>query len=40
MREMEIKDRTAKKYIAYMKEQRILAQDINGNYQKGELCRT
>ena len=25
MREMEIKDRTAKKYIAYMKEQRILA---------------
>lgn len=40
MREMEIKDRTAKKYIAYMKEQRILTQDINGNYQKGELCRT
>ena len=40
MREMEIKDRTAKKYIAYMKEQRILAQDINGNYRKGELCRT
>ena len=40
MREMEIKDRTAKKYIAYMKEQHILAQDINGNYQKGELCRT
>lgn len=40
MREMEIKDRTAKKYIAYMKEQRILAQDTNGNYQKGELCRT
>ena len=39
MREMEIKDRTAKKYIAYMKEQRILAQDTNGNYQKGELCR-
>ena len=38
--EMEIKDRTAKKYIAYMKEQRILAQDANGNYQKGELCRT
>ena len=34
MREMEIKDRTAKKYIAYMKEQRILAQDTNGNYQK------
>lgn len=40
MREMEIKDRTAKKYIAYMKEQRILSQDTNGNYQKGELCRT
>ncbi|WP_435873611.1 AAA family ATPase [Porphyromonas gingivalis] len=40
MREMEIKDRTAKKYIAYMKEQRILAQDSNGNYQKGELCHT
>lgn len=40
MREMEIKDRTAKKYIAYMKEQRILIQDANGNYQKGELCRT
>ena len=38
MREMEIKDRTAKKYIAYMKEQRILSQDTNGNYQKGELC--
>ena len=40
MRKMEIKERTAKKYIAYMKEQRILAQDTNGNYQKGELCRT
>ena len=40
MHEMEIKDRTAKKYIAYMKEQRILSQDINGNYQKGELCHT
>ena len=40
MCEMEIKGRTAKKYIAYMKEQRILAQDTNGNYQKGELCRT
>ena len=40
MREMEIKDRTAKKYIAYMREQNILAQDTNGNYQKGELCRT
>ena len=40
MCEMEIKDRTAKKYIAYMKEQRILAQDTNSNYQKGELCHT
>lgn len=40
MREMEIKDRTAKKYIAYMREQRILEQDTAGNYQKGELCRT
>ena len=40
MREMEIKDRTAKKYIAYMKDQRILIQDKSGNYQKGELCHT
>lgn len=40
MREMEIKERTAKKYIAYMKEQRILSQDAGGNYQKGELCHT
>ena len=40
MREMEIKDRTAKKYIAYMKEQHILVQDASGNYQKGELCHT
>ena len=40
MREMEIKNRTAKKYIAYMKEQRILSQDTSGNYQKGELCHT
>ena len=40
MCEMEIKDRTAKKYIAYMKEQRILIQDTSGNYQKGELCHT
>lgn len=37
---LEIKDRTAKKYIAYMKEQRILTQDTSGNYQKGELCHT
>ncbi len=34
MCEMEIKDRTAKKYIAYMKEQRILTQDANGNIKK------
>ena len=40
MREMEIKERTAKKYIAYMKEQHILAQAASGNYQKGELCHT
>ena len=40
MRKMEIKDRTAKQYIAYMKEQRILIQDTSGNYQKGELCHT
>jgi hypothetical protein len=40
MREMEIKERTAKKYIAYMKEQHILAQDASGNYQKRELCHT
>ena len=40
MREMEIKDRIAKKYITYMKEQRILIQDTSGNYQKGELCHT
>lgn len=40
MQEMEIKDRTAKKYIAYMKEQRILTQGSDGNYQKGDLCHT
>ena len=40
MREMEIKDRTAKRYIAYMREQGILSQDTAGNYQKGERCRT
>ena len=40
MRKMEIKDRTAKKYIAYMKEQHIMIQDTSGNYQKGELCHT
>ena len=40
MRELSVKDRTAKKYIAYMREQRILSQDNNGNYQKGELCLT
>ena len=40
MREMGVKERTAKKYIAYMREQRILLQDTVGNYQKGELCHT
>ena len=40
MRKMEIKDRTAKKYIASMKEQRILIQDTSGTYQNGELCHT
>lgn len=40
MREMEIKDRTAKKYIAYIREQGVLTQDTNVNYQKGERCRT
>lgn len=40
MREMEIKERTAKKYISYMREQQILSQDKNGNYQKGILCHT
>lgn len=40
MREMEVKERTAKKYIAYMREQCILSQDTAGNYQKGELCHT
>ena len=34
MRELDIKDRTAKKYIAYMKEQGILIQDCQGNYQQ------
>lgn len=38
MQAMEIKDRTAKKYIAYMRDQGILTQDTNGNYKKGELC--
>ena len=40
IQEMEIKDRTAKRYIAYMREQGILSQDAAGNYQKGERCRT
>ena len=40
MRELGVKERTAKKYIAYMREQRILSQDAAGNYQKGELCHT
>ena len=38
MRELEIKDRTAKKYIAYMKEQGILRQDPQGNYQENKSC--
>lgn len=40
MQEMEIKDRTAKKYIAYMKEQGLLIQGSDGNYQKGDSCQT
>ena len=39
MQDMEIKERTAKKYIAYMKEQEILTQKTSGYYQKGERCR-
>ena len=38
MRELDIKDRTAKKYIAYMKEQDILIQDSQGNYQQRKTC--
>lgn len=38
MRELEIKDRTAKKYIAYMKGQGILRQDAPGNYQENKSC--
>lgn len=38
MRELDIKDRTAKKYIAYMKEQGILIQDSQGNYQHRKTC--
>ena len=37
MREMGDQRPNCKKYIAYMKEQRILTQDTSGNYQKGEL---
>ena len=40
MRELDIKDRTAKKYIAYMKEQGILIQDSQGNYQQRKTCLT
>lgn len=32
--EVEIKDRTAKKSIVYMKEQGVLRQDAQGNYQE------
>ena len=38
MRELDIKDRTAKKYIAYMKEQGILIQNSQGNYQQRKTC--
>ena len=38
MRELDIKDRTAKKYIAYMKEQGILIQDSQGNCQQRKKC--
>ena len=38
MQELDIKDRTAKKYIAYMKEQGILIQDSQGNYQQRRTC--
>ena len=38
MRELDIKDRTAKKYIAYMKEQGILIQDSQGYYQQRKTC--
>ena len=38
MRELEIKDRTAKKYIANIKEQGILSQDAQGNYQENKSC--
>lgn len=40
MEEMDVKDRTAKKYIAYMREQDILSQANSGNYIKGKLCHT
>ena len=38
MRELDIKDRTAEKYIAYMKEHGILIQDSQGNYQQRKTC--
>ena len=40
MEEMDVKDRTAKKYIAYMRDQNILSQDSTGNYIRGKLCHT
>lgn len=40
MEEMDVKDRTAKKYIAYMREQDILSQENSGNYIRGKLCHT
>lgn len=38
MCELEVKDRTAKKYISYMKEQGLLTQDTQGNYQQEKSC--
>ncbi len=34
MTELDVKERTAKKYIAYMKKEKILCQDDKGNYKK------
>ncbi len=35
---LEVKDRTAKNYIQYMRNNSIISQDINGNYTPGDLC--
>ncbi len=40
MNELDVKDRTAKKYISYMKNENIIEQDNYGNYKKGKLCAT